>query len=199
MNAQVALALRYMGAREADAALVALVGQGFDALSAAEPRHIMASFPCATLVDIFQSDALAAHLDGCDTAMLFAATLGTEADRLIRRAEATDTLWATALHACAAAKIEAYADAAQDSIAQASRPRFSPGYADFPLSMQGRLLDLLQAGKRIGLFLTDSDMLAPTKSITAVIGLGPPLPGCPADKCARCGKLDCAFRGESIL
>ena len=36
------------------------------------------------------------------------------------------------------------------------RPRFSPGYGDFPLECQGMLLEALEAGKRIGIKLTDS-------------------------------------------
>lgn len=43
-------------------------------------------------------------------------------------------------------------------------PRFSPGYGDFPLECQGMLLEALEAGKRIGIKLTDS-LLMTLKSV----------------------------------
>lgn len=198
MTRPVGEALRYLGVRgQADAQLTALVEEAFDALEAAAPRHVLAVLPAAAVLDAFDSRALAAHLDGCGEAALFAATLGVQADQLIRRAEATDTLRATALHACAAAKIEAYCDAVQATLPQARRPRFSPGYRDFSLAQQGKLLRLTDAGRRIGLYLTEGHMLVPTKSVTAVVGYGPAL-DCPADKCARCTKTDCTYRGEGM-
>ena len=49
--------------------------------------------------------------------------------------------------------------------------RYSPGYGDLPLSLQKDLLATLEAGKRIGLSVTESNMLTPLKSVTAIIGL----------------------------
>lgn len=189
-------ALRYLGARQPDARTQALVADCLAALETAVPRHVKVTMPVADVRAAFDSEALASHLEGCGEAVLLAATLGTQADQLIRTAETTDTLRAAALHACAAAKIEAYCDEVQATIPEARRPRFSPGYADFPLSAQQTLLRLTDAGRRIGLYLTEGCMLVPTKSVTAVLGLGPALSGCPTDKCARCPKTDCAFRGE---
>lgn len=189
-------ALRYLGVRQPDARTQALVADCLVALEVAAPRHVKVTLPVAEVLMAFDSDALASHLAGCGEAVLLAATLGTQADQMIRTAEATDTLRAAALHACAAAKIEAYCDAVQASMPEARRPRFSPGYADFPLSAQQALLRLTDACRRIGLYLTEGCMLVPTKSVTAVLGLGPALSGCPTDKCARCPKTDCAFRGE---
>lgn len=188
-------ALRYLGAAGGGDDLLPLVEAGMAELEAAVPRHRLAVLPLADVLAAFPSEALAAHLQGCGEAALLAATLGTEADRIIRRAETVDTARAVVLHACAAAKIEAYCDSVQAALPEARRPRFSPGYGDFPLSAQRRLLDLTDAGRRIGLYLTDAYMLTPVKSVTAVLGFGPAL-DCPADKCARCGKKDCAYRGE---
>jgi len=50
-------------------------------------------------------------------------------------------------------------------------PRYSPGYGDFPLEVQSDFLHITDAGRRIGLFVTDSDILTPQKSITAVAGV----------------------------
>ena len=48
--------------------------------------------------------------------------------------------------------------------------RFSPGFGDFDIVHQRDILALLDCQKRIGLTLTDSNMLCPTKSVTAVVG-----------------------------
>lgn len=191
-------ALRYLGARAPDERITALVRAGLKTLEAAVPRHRLVTLPISAVTAAFDSAALRRHLAGCDHAALLAATLGTETDRLIRRAESVDTLQATVLHACAAAKIEAYCDTVQAGTPQAKRPRFSPGYADFPLSAQQTLLDLTDAGRRIGLYLTAGCMLVPSKSVTAVLGLGPALPDCPEEKCARCAKTDCSYRGDGV-
>ena len=49
--------------------------------------------------------------------------------------------------------------------------RFSPGYGDLSLDYQEALLRLADARRRIGLTRSDSNMLAPQKSVTAIVGL----------------------------
>ena len=143
---------------------------------------------------------LARHLKDCGAAYLFAATLGAETDRLLRRAAVTDMSRAVILQACAASLLEAYCDACCDGLSREAapeglflRPRFSPGYGDFPIAFQRPLLEALEAPKRIGLTATAALMLTPTKSVTAIVGLSPS-PWCPPAGCAACGKADCAFR-----
>ena len=102
--------------------------------------------------------------------------------------------------ACAAALLESWCDESQaqmDGEGACLRPRFSPGYADFPLTCQPALLRALEAGKRIGLTVTGANMLSPTKSVTAVIGLSPHRGNCLAGGCATCNKTDCSFRREA--
>lgn len=48
--------------------------------------------------------------------------------------------------------------------------RYSPGYGDFPLSIQRELLRVLD-GESIGIRVSPSHMLIPRKSVTAVIGV----------------------------
>ena len=74
------------------------------------------------------------------------------------------------------------------------RPRFSPGYGDFPLSAQKEILDGLEAGKRIGITLTEGYLMMPSKSVTAVIGVSRTPAACTIEGCEACGKKDCAFR-----
>ena len=48
------------------------------------------------------------------------------------------------------------------------RPRRSPGYGDMPLEMSREILEKLDATKRLGVSLTDSLLLVPSKSVTAI-------------------------------
>ena len=47
-------------------------------------------------------------------------------------------------------------------------PRRSPGYGDLPLSLSREILDRLDATRRIGVAVTESDLLVPSKSVTAI-------------------------------
>ena len=51
------------------------------------------------------------------------------------------------------------------------KPRFSPGYGDLPLEMQVEILKILDAQKIMGLYLNDSYLITPSKTVTAIIGL----------------------------
>lgn len=150
-----------------------------------------------------ESEKLSKHLRNCGKAILFAATLGTGADLLLRRWSVADMSKAVIMQASAAAVIEAYCDACQKELSVEVakeglylRSRFSPGYGDFSLDYQKELLNLLDAPKRIGLTVTDSMMLTPTKSVTAVMGLTAEKESCNVHKCATCEAVDCPFRQE---
>lgn len=51
-----------------------------------------------------------------------------------------------------------------------STPRFSPGYGDWDLSIQKRLLEVIQASK-IGVTCNEAFFMIPRKSVSAVVGL----------------------------
>lgn len=116
------------------------------------------------------------HLDGCTKAVILAATLSTEADKLIRQAEVKGMAEALAMDCLCSAAIEQVCDRAEEEIfSRNSYPyrtwRFSPGYGDFPIEHQKDFLAALNAQRRIGLTVTESCMLVPTKSVTAIIGI----------------------------
>ena len=116
------------------------------------------------------------HLKGCERAALFCATLGAGADAIIRRAESGDMARALALDCAAAAAVEEVCDQIELEL-QAMCPgcsfpfRYSPGYGDLPLEIQGELLDLLDAPRRVGLCTKESFLLTPRKSVTAILGI----------------------------
>lgn len=140
------------------------------------------------------------HLDGCTKVVLLAATLGIEADKLIKRFQVSDLTSALATDSLASAAIEQVCNLAEEEIREKVSPlnmtwRFSPGYGDLPLELQRTFLTVLNAQKRIGLTVTDSLIMLPSKSVTALIGLSEK----PIEKrrqgCAICNlKNSCQFR-----
>ncbi len=148
-----------------------------------------------------ESRNLAKNLRGCEEAVLFGATLGIGVDRLISRTGLTNMAKAVVLQACAAAYLEEYCDVCQEQIAEEMkkegkylRPRFSPGYGDFSLSHQNQLMQMLDCAKKIGLTMTESCLMTPTKSVTAVIGVSTTMIPCHRSGCEACQKVDCAYR-----
>lgn len=148
-----------------------------------------------------QSKGLTRNLKDCEKIVVFAATLGTEVDRLQARFSIMDMAKAVILQACAAAVLEEYCDACQQQIADVVekdgyylRPRFSPGYGDFSIEFQKNIMQLLNCAKKIGLTITDSYMLSPKKSVTAVIGMCRTNEKCHQSGCEVCEKINCEFR-----
>lgn len=120
-----------------------------------------------------ESKALAKNLTGCTHILLFAATIGAGADRLIQRYSRISPARAVCMQAVSAAAIEAYCDLLNIELIRpfaGAKPRFSPGYGDLPLQLQQNIQQALQFEK-IGITLTDSGLMAPSKSVTAMIGV----------------------------
>ncbi len=150
-----------------------------------------------------ESRGLTRNLHGCREAFLIAATLGTEADTLVRRAMVQSPADGAVMQAAEAAMIEAVCDGFQEELRQqvekedlCLRARFSPGYGDFSLEHQRDFMRLLHMSSSIGVTLTDSLLMVPTKSVTAVIGLSPMHEETVHD-CSACMARECAFRRES--
>lgn len=150
-----------------------------------------------------QSKNLSKNLQDCEKIILFAATLGPQPDLLMKRYTFIDMTRVAVLQAAAAAMIEEYCDECQRKIEQEQkkkklylRPRFSPGYGDFDIKYQQQMISILDCPRKIGLTLTDSFILAPSKSVTAVIGLSQKKKNCHIKGCEMCNQLDCAFRRE---
>lgn len=124
----------------------------------------------------FTGSSILEHIRGCERAVIFAATLSVEADKLIRKAAVTDTAEALVIDSLCSAAIEQVCDTAEEEIfsqikARFRTWRFSPGYGDLPLSLQEEFLRALNAQRRIGLTVTENNLLVPSKSVTAVIGI----------------------------
>lgn len=204
-------AVRYMGAHKGDHDAQVLADMAYLQLrNEVRAKSCWKLFECS--VDAagvtlaggkmrFISSQLGLHLRGCGQLAVMAATLGSGADIVLRRLALTNVAQAAAVQAVCSALIESYCDEVQDEIAQAVpglylKPRFSPGYGDWQLKDQQKILQILNCEKKIGLTLTDGYMLMPVKSVTAVIGLSVDGAVCHTNKCRDCGNSGCEFRKE---
>ena len=120
------------------------------------------------------SQSLSKNLLGCKRAIIFAATAGFEIDRLITRHSRLSPARALMLSALGSERAEALCDAFSHDMKNTygtTRPRFSAGYGDLPLSLQKDIFKLLNPSAKIGLSLSESLLMSPTKSVTAFIGI----------------------------
>lgn len=201
-------ALRYLGAKVGDKEAEILVDTVYLKLrNEVQAQHIILHHKCKVDSDgitldsgvRFTSRDLARHLSGCEEVLLLGATLGSKVDRAIRRLALTSVAEGAAAQAVAASLIESYCDEVQAEINTPSlsqRPRFSPGYGDWALEEQKIMFQALDCARKIGLTLTDGYMMAPTKSVTAVIGLSTDV-RCVWNKCMTCGNVNCPYREEN--
>ena len=148
-----------------------------------------------------RSKSLERNLKDCEQILLFAATLGSQVDVLLHRYNMIQMSKAVVMQAASVAMLETFCDEENQKLKEAYqekgwylRPRFSPGYGDFPLECQRQIAPALELSKRIGVTLTDSLLMAPSKSVTAVIGLSRLLRNCTVQGCEVCAKRDCAYR-----
>lgn len=129
----------------------------------------------------------------CKEAVLLAATLGAEAERLLLRMQAKDAVKALILDAVLSAGIEELLDQQEDLLRRELHKaqeyltdRFSPGYGDMPLAQSREICEVLSAQRKIGLNVAASGIMIPRKSVTAIMGISDqPVPRRPRG-CAVC-------------
>ncbi len=116
------------------------------------------------------------HLEGCTEILLFACTAGAETDRRIARAKLQSPAKGLLMHAIGAQQVEGGCDLLCRRLAEQFperqlTDRFSPGYGDLPLSMQRDVMAALDCGRTVGITLSESLLMSPSKSVTAIIGM----------------------------
>lgn len=179
-------------------------------LAAARPRVVWRRFDLtadgALAGTDFRPEGQAIHavLEGCHAAVLMAATLGAEAETLLRRAQSRSMTEAVLLDALGSAAIENVCDNLCADLKSQLAPahftrRFSPGYGDWPLHQQRQLFDILDVTRRIGVTLTERFLMTPQKSVTALIGLSD-TPRSERGGCASCANYaHCDYRKEGEI
>ena len=144
-----AQAARYFGAHgEPDAATLALLQKcAVPLLAAAMPRAVwlLADTPALTEAGLLPGEDVHKHLKGCGQAILLAVTLGPGVDAQLRQWAATEGKYLTG--------------------------RFSPGYGDWDIAVQPLVAAALDTVRKAGLCVTDTNLMTPRKSVTALLGV----------------------------
>lgn len=207
-------AFRYMGQRGELTAELRGLAEECEArlLKAIDPKLVYAVFDIERSENISVSGtplkltgkSIREQLENCGKCALMAVTLGAGVDRVIREFESNAMEKAFVADALASAAVEQVCDLAEAEIKGRLAGafftwRFSPGYGDLPLDIQRDFLDVLNARRRIGLTVTDSLILIPRKSVTAIIGISdnelePKTRGC--STCILQEKCEFRKRGE---
>lgn len=177
-------ALRYMGlkTKQSDDSVKALYDECLSLFLA-----VVSFRACLTKTDItffgdgfidlgfgkFQSYSLEKNLSSCNKAYIFAATTGIAVDRLISKYALLSPSKALVLDAVGSAAIEGFCNLLNAELKQGmfSKPRFSPGYGDMDIKLQKDILLFLDAYRKIGITLSETYMMTPIKSVTAIIGI----------------------------
>ena len=177
--------LRYMGAKEADEALLSLAR---DVIEEARDSFIfkvvwreLDVLHLGNEVDlgfcVTNSKNVNKYLQNSDKVIIFCATVGFEIDRLIRKWSVADSARCLALQALGSERVESLCDTFFEDIKEMlpegvmALPRISPGYGDIPLSMQRDIFRALSPERNIGVSLNESLLMSPSKSVTALVGL----------------------------
>ena len=102
-------------------------------------------------------------------------TIGAEFDAWQRRLSVTsaaDALLSQQVGLAAVEKVmdelEEKARAEVEGEGRKLLPRKSPGYGDLPLELSRTILEELDAPRKIGVSITESNLLVPSKSVTAI-------------------------------
>lgn len=142
------------------------------------------------------------HLFNSNQCILLGVSLGYRVDKRIRYYEKTNMTKALILDACATAAIEEISNniclKIEEDLLYENKvltSRYSPGYGDLPLDIQGEFLTAINGEKSIGLTSTSSGILIPRKSITAIMGIVDPNDKEEGKNCLDCGNYStCSFR-----
>lgn len=182
-------------------------------LKVIQPRYIYQQFDITRFNDYISVDNtnlklygndIKNHLENCDKVILMCATISSNVDRIIRMAEISNMANALILDVLSSVAIENVCSQV-DEIVKEEYPqyyqtwRFSAGYGDFPIDIQRDFLNTLNAQKKIGLCVTDTNIMTPRKSVTAVMGLSTT----PIEKkrlgCISCNMRDvCQYRAKNL-
>ena len=150
------------------------------------------------------SRALFTNLKGCEKVIAFAATVGLGVDRLLARYGAISADKAYAVQAIGAERIETLCNVFNREMAEKyrqkgyyARPRFSCGYGDFSIEHQRAFISYLDCERKIGLTVNDSLLLSPSKSVTALIGLGKSPVKNQTESCENCNQKSCEYQRQN--
>lgn len=157
------------------------------AIKIAQPKYCFMEFPIEILEDgvnvlgttlFLKGNDIKNHLTNSKSCVLFAATLGLEIDKYLR-GNVYDIKNTLIFDCCASSLVESLCDEFEDILRKEKMSeglfltsRFSCGYGDLSINYQKDFVNVLNATRQIGLTVSSSSLLIPTKSVTAIMGVG---------------------------
>lgn len=152
----------------------------------------------------FQGKDVEKLSDDCEFVVLFGATIGNGIERLLLQKEVSNMADALIMDACASCAIENVCDNFEMDLRMAYKKqglyvssRYSPGYGDFPLESQIQFFDVLDLNRHLGLTLSDSYIMTPRKSVTALMAISKKPYVLRKNGCEQCNLfMQCAYRKE---
>ncbi|MBN1188788.1 MAG: hypothetical protein JXA46_03470 [Dehalococcoidales bacterium] len=151
---------------------------------------------------VLKSLKLTRLLERCKKVAIFALTIGDNLEDMVAYLASQGlVLKASVLDAIGSGAAEKLAGMVEDKIkvmaameGMVTSRRFSPGYCDWQVDQQRMVFQLLKDLPH-GVTLTDSCLMIPQKSISGIIGLGPPHNDVEKyNPCISCSKKECPGR-----
>lgn len=147
---------------------------------------------------LLKGENIKTHLRASNKCVIMAVTIGFEIDKKLRYYQLKDMTKAVIFNACASVYVEESCDEVQNIIEKEVKPyyitpRYSPGYGDFSIEIQQEIVNILDTRRKIGLEVTENNVLIPEKSVTAIIGLQKEKNIANIYGCDSC-KLNCSFK-----
>ena len=181
-----------------------------EALSCCNPRLVYKILPVYSgQIDTLPLEGhdIQALLESSEKAVVFAATLGSEAESLLMRSGVKSMSDALIMDAALSSVIENVCDNFEEDMRRVAKSeglyltdRYSPGYGDLPLTSQTLLCELLNTHRRIGLTVTPNHLMIPRKSVTAIMGMSVKEPTLRRKGCEVCSMfLNCDYRKEGKI
>ncbi|WP_294153193.1 vitamin B12 dependent-methionine synthase activation domain-containing protein [uncultured Clostridium sp.] len=153
---------------------------------------------------ILSGKDIAEHLKNSKECLFMAVTLGNDIEKRTRLYEKVNLTKALIIDACATTAVEEVCDIIEEKVRKEAESmgmnitfRYSPGYGDLPLDIQNNFLRVLDAQKKIGLTVSENNLLFPRKSVTAIIGIVSADIKINKKSCENCSNYNnCTFRRE---
>lgn len=199
--------LHYLGCRDGDEQVMAQIRAMINTIEKlAVPRILWREFPLQMGQPVGAFTLLGNDvkhlLKESISCIMMGATLGVQIDREIKKRNIRDMGEALVLDACANAGIEAVCDTFCDQLekdyekkGQYLTDRFSCGYGDLPITMQSDFIKVLDAQRKIGLYVNESQTLLPCKSVTAIMGVASTIQPTIVRGCGVCKmRKTCVYR-----
>jgi hypothetical protein len=179
---------------------------------ASQPKYVFKKYNSFDILDgvlkledyfPIESNNLVDHLVKAKSIVVLALTLGMRVEQIIKKEMLINPSKGLILDAIASEFVEKCANEACKEIVVEEKlfrnTRFSPGYGDLSLQTQEKIIEVLDAQRKIGLYSNKSFLLLPSKSITAFFGLFDTKKSL-RKSCKNCQFLgNCRYRDEGVF